>query len=354
MKLYKVCHSPNCGFKKNPPKERNCIMCGESLISTSTDKKAVENNKKPIGKVNKNKRNIVVAAMLLSVAGAGFYNLTRPVNLKAESTQELPTGVLRFWGPPCSEKLMHKAIAKELNKKNKFTALKTDVDSREPPEELIDRELSLILHEKWGFPHHRQKAAKKGIKLKGVPYALDGIAYIVDKKLQVAPHLSIKQLEQIYRGEITNWKEVGGEDMIIKPILLSGLGRNSLFLNFKGKLNPNMIYTQDRKKAIKDLHKNPGALFYTSATLAVAEKNIKIIPLKNKEGAIVPPVVDGKPNLTAFAKGVYPQIRTLFAIYREEDSKEGEMVKLFLDYLTSPEGQEIVKKANFVPLYIPL
>ena len=310
-----------------------------------------------------------VVATLTGVVGIGGYLLinqpqtrshhnpnldNRPVNLKAEATTEIPTGVLRFWGPPCSEELMLKKIAKALNQDNKFKALWTDIDSRDAISELIDKHTSLVLHEKSQFPQNRERAREEGTKLEGTPYALDGIAYIVNKKIQVAPYLTIEQLEKIYRGEITKWKEVGGEDLIIKPILLSGLGRNSLFLNFKGKLNPNMIYVQDRKKAIPALHKNPGALFYTSATLAVAEKNVKIIPLQNSEGVIVPPVVDNKPNQKAFSEGSYPQLRTLFAIYRKENNKEGEMVKTFINYLTSPEGQSIVKDAGFVPLYIPL
>lgn len=279
-----------------------------------------------------------------------------PFNLKAEATTEMPTGVIRFWGPPCSAELMLERVAKALNQDNNFKALWTNMDSRDAISELIDKQTSLVLHEKSQFPQHQERAREQGTRLEGIPYAVDGIAYIVNDKIRAASYLTIEQLEKIYRGEITNWKEVGGEDMIIKPILLSGLGRNSLFLNFKGKLNPNMIYVQDRKKAIPALHENPGALFYTSATLAVAEKNVQIISLQNSEGAIVPPVVDNQPNQKAFAEGSYPQLRTLFAIYRNEseNNKEGKMVKTFVNYLTSPEGQSMVKDAGFVPLYIPL
>ena len=278
------------------------------------------------------------------------------LSLKAEATIEMPTGVLRFWGPPCSEELMLNKVAKSLNKDNKFQALWMDIDSRDAISELIDKQTSLVLHEKSQFPQNKARAREKGVKLEGTPYALDGIAYIVNREIRVAPYLTIEQLEKIYRGEITNWKEVGGEDLIIKPILLSGLGRNSLFLNFKGKLNPNMMYVRDRKEAISSLHKNSGTLFYTSATLAAAEKNVNIIPLQNSEGLIVPPVVDNKPNQKAFSEGIYPQIRTLFAIYRKEQvtQKEGEMVETFVNYLISSEGQSIVKDAGFVPLYMPL
>ncbi len=375
MKKYQVCSSPDCGYKFNLPHRRHCKICGETLISLRTkQQERVDSNKsilKVNKKANKNKRNILVAVMLTSLAGTGLYYLNKPiVNLKAETpAQELPTGLLRFWGPPCSEKLMFKLIAKELNQKTDFRAILTDIDSRDALEELIDGQISLVLHEKSQFPHHQAKAEKAGVKLEGIPYALDGVAYIVNQKVEGVPYLTIEQLEKIYRGEITNWQDVGGPKLIIRPILLSGLGRNSLFLNFQGQLNPNMIYTDNRKKAITDLHDNPGALFYTSATLAAEEKNVKIIPLQNKHGDIVPPVIDGKPNQKAFVPPVidgkpnqkalleapYPQLRTLFAIKVVTKKRpEHKIVDSYINFLISPEGQSIVKYRGFVPLYIPL
>ena len=364
MKQYQTCN--HCGYAYSSPSAKNCELCGENL-NQSTNRYKANAKKKLIDQVNENKLNVIIVATLAAAIGLGFFNLTRPIGLQAGATKKLPHGVLRYWGPPCSERLMSEKIARAINKdkgsnknnEGKFKSLWADVDrNRDAIAELMDKQISIVLHEKGQFPHHQKRAKEKGVDLEGVPYALDGIAYIANRKIDNVEYLTIENLEKIYRGEITNWKEVGGEDKTITPILLSGLGRNSLFLNFRGKLNPNILYVEDRKTAMSDLKQNEGALFYTSATLAAQEKGVNIIPLRNEHGFIVSPVVDGKVNQTAFIDGSYPQIRTLFAIYRKDDrDKEHEMVKAFIDFLTSPEpeqGQSIVKEAGFVPLYLPI
>ncbi|MGL5951493.1 MAG: substrate-binding domain-containing protein, partial [Cetobacterium sp.] len=63
-----------------------------------------------------------------------------------------------------------------------------------------------------------QAAADKGLKLKEVVLGYDGITVIVNEnnKLQNVNHLD---LAKIFRGEITNWKELGGDDA--KIVVLS-------------------------------------------------------------------------------------------------------------------------------------
>ena len=357
MKPYKICHNPRCGYTYNSLHAHHCELCEEKLIP-STEQLKVEPNPQPSQKVIPKKKSIIAAILFLAAVGLGFSHLTSSFHRQAKATRKLPLGLLRYWGPPCSQRLISQEIARVISqkKKDKFKLLWIDVDrNRDAIAELRDHQISLVLHEKAQFPQYQEKAHQQGVNLKGIPYALDGIAYIVNNRLAPVRPLSIEDLEKIYQGEITNWKELGGEDRIIKPILLSGLGRNSLFLDFQGKLNPQMLYVQNRQKAMSVLKQQEGTLFYTSATLAAKEKGIKIIPLKNDNGEIISPVVEGKPNQEAIRNGSYPQIRTLFAIHREEaKDDERDMVHAFIDYLTSPEGQSLVKKAGFVPLYLPL
>ena len=56
-------------------------------------------------------------------------------------------------------------------------------------------------------------------KLVGTTVALDGIVMIVSKSNKISD-LSLEQIGKIYKGEITNWKEIGGADA---PIVLIGL-----------------------------------------------------------------------------------------------------------------------------------
>ena len=178
------------------------------------------------------------------------------------------------------------------------------------------------------------------------PFALDGIAYITNKATKNIS-LNIQQLQDIYEGKITNWKQVGGEDKKITPILLSGLGRNTLFLSLT-QLNPNTKYIEDRAEGMSLVEQEEGAIFYTSASLAATEQNVNIISLQNKDNQIVPPVIDGQAIQEAFQNGSYPQTRGMDAIQNQVQ----DMVHSFVNYLTSPQqGQSIVQESGFVPLY---
>lgn len=354
MKQYKICQ--NCEYSYNELRAENCELCGENLDQKRFKSKA-KSSKKPINVVSKNKNNqiktnLIAAAIVVFAGGAFLYNFTRSVAQTSEAVK-LPSGLLPYWGPPCSARLMSNKIAAEIKQDHpNFRLRLTDNDeNKDPIEELLDDQLFLVLSEKPFLDQHNKMAQKKGFKLTGTPYAIDGIAYITNKKTNVKS-LTIEQLKAIYEGKISNWQQVGGEDRKITPILLSGLGRNTLFLSL-GELSDSTRYVEDRKKAISIVKEQPGTLFYTSATLAAIEKDVNIISLKNQENQIVPPVINDMPNQEAFSSGLYPQTRMMYAIQKEGiDGPVQDMVDSFVAYLTSPDqGQPIVEKSGFVPLY---
>ena len=354
MKQYKICH--NCGYSYNELRAQNCELCGENLDQRRL-KSTASTPKKPISIVSKNKNNkiktnLIVSAILMLGMGAILYNFSRSI-AQTKEIVELPSGLLPYWGPPCSVRLMSKGIAAEIKQDHPNFRLRfTDNDeNKDPIEELLDDQLFLVLSEKPFLDQHNKMAQKKGVKLTGTPYAIDGIAYITNKNT-IVKSLTIEQLKAIYEGKISNWQQVGGEDRKIIPILLSGLGRNTLFLSL-GELSNSTRYVQDRKEAMSIVKKQPGALFYTSATLAAIEKDVNVISLQNQENQIVPPVINGMPNQEAFSSGQYPQTRMMYAIQKEGiNGPVQDMVNSFVAYLTSPElGQSVVEKSGFVPLY---
>ena len=352
MKQYKICQ--NCEYSYNDLRAKNCELCGESLDHKRLKSKA-NSSKKTINVVSKNKTiktNFIAAAIVVLGLGAFLYSFTRSTAQTSEAVQ-LPSGLLPYWGPPCSVRLMSNKIAAEIKQDHPNFRLRfTDNDeNKDPIEELLDDQLFLVLSEKPFLDHHNELAKKKGVKLTGTPYAIDGIAYITNKNTNVKS-LTIEQLKAIYEGKISNWQQVGGEDRKIIPILLSGLGRNTLFLSL-GELSNSTRYVQDRKEAMSIVKKEAGALFYTSATLAAIEKNINVISLQNQENQIVSPVINGMPNQKAFSSGQYPQTRMMYTIQKEGiNGPVQDMVNSFVAYLTSPElGQPIIEKSGFVPLY---
>lgn len=366
---YIVCSS--CGHDRNKLGSLVCSACGDSLVSSQSNEDS-ESKKKPIKIGSKNKVNTLISTgsvALLIVGGLGFYGLFRPMNSQfqaeaeteeiiAQNTPKL-SGLLRYWSPPCNEDLVSNHVAKALSNSGRFKILKIDIGTQGAIEALRKGNISVAILEKAPFHGEEMKAKKLGYKVKKKPISLDGVAYIVNRGKTGVKSLTVAQVEKIYRGQITNWKQVGGYDLVINPVLLSGKGRNSLTLNFNYKLNPNTEFVDNRKVAIREFHKHEGGLFYTSATLAAKEKGVDIISLENEDGEIVSPVVEvaGKkqPNRQAFVEGRYPHLRTLIAVWLEgENSDEQEIVDGVTGFLASTEGQKLVKKKGFVPLYIPL
>lgn len=366
---YIVCNS--CGHDRNRLDSLVCGACQESLISSHSNENA-ESKKKPIKTGSKNKVNTLISTgsvALLMVGGLGFYGLFRPMHSQfqaeaetkemiAQNTPKL-SGLLRYWSPPCNEDLVSNHVAKALSNDGKFKILKIDIGTQGAIEALRKGNISVAILEKAPFHQEEIKAQKLGYKVKKKPISLDGVAYVVNEGKTGVKSLTVAQIEKIYRGQITNWKEVGGKDLLITPVLLSGKGRNSLTLNFNHRLNPHTEFVKNRKIAIREFHKHEGGLFYTSATLAVKEKGVDIISLENEDGEIVSPVIEvaekKQPNRKAFVEGRYPHLRTLMAVWLEtENSDEQEIVEGVSGFLASPEGQKLVRKKGFVPLYIPL
>jgi phosphate transport system substrate-binding protein len=60
------------------------------------------------------------------------------------------------------------------------------------------------------------QAKERGFTLKQIPVAIDGIAFVVNPSLNI-PGLTLNQIKDIYTGKITNWRELGGEDLPIIP-----------------------------------------------------------------------------------------------------------------------------------------
>ena len=378
MEHYKYCEK--CGLP-NEPTAKNCELCGESLtleslILKTKDKNriAIERNETPNEYIYINSKNkggidllVYIGTILALIMGMIIFQYPSPIKLESQTeakteknkfdddkhyvAKNLPSAILRYSGPPCSMLLATTKITKEIASVNSSFILRpTDNDrTKSDIEELIDGQLSLIFSEKPFSDEERKKAHERGVLLKQNPIAIDGIAYITNKILPVN-NLTVDELEKIFEGEITNWQEVGSEDRIITPILLSGKGRNAIFLRLT-KLNPNTIYVKNRNEAMKAIREHPGSIFYTSSTLVKEDNTVNVIPLKNEVNNIISPVFNGQTNEISFVNGLYPQTRTLYVIYKQDDTQEQKIAQAFIEYLTSKEGQNVIKEAGFAPLY---
>jgi len=181
--------------------------------------------------------------------------------------------------------------------------------------------------------------------LKEFKIAVDGIAVIVNPANGVT-NLTMEQIKKIYTGEITDWKEVGGNEGRITVVSREeGSGTRGAFIELTGvevKEGDNKVdktvssaITQGSTGAVMTtVAGDPNAIGYASFGSSKGKNEIKMIS------------VDGKActeeNIYA---GEY-KISRPFLMLTNADPKG--LTKSFLDFILSPEGQDVVAKHGYL------
>lgn len=189
----------------------------------------------------------------------------------------------------------------------------------------------------------RQKMQENGKSVKEVIVAYDALAVIVNPSNAV-DKLTREQLEGIFTGKITNWKEVGGADEKIIPYAReTSSGTYEFFkeivLNNKNYMN-GIMSMPATGAIVQSISQTKGAIGYVG--LAYINNNVKAVRVSYDEGKnyVVPSVANAK-NET------YPIVRPLIYYY---ESKSEATVKPFIDYVLSTNGQKIVADIGFITL----
>jgi len=192
-------------------------------------------------------------------------------------------------------------------------------------------------------------AKQKGINPFEIKVALDGLAVVVNPANPVSK-LSLDQLADIFTGKITNWKEVGGKDE--KIVILSREVNSGTHVYFKehvlrkgnasGKeeFAPGALLLSSSQAIADEVSGNSAAVgYYGMGYISNKQKAISVAKNDKSEyiNSTIENVLDGK----------YPISRPLF-LYTNGEPKG--LIKKFVDYTLSKEGQDIVVKTDFVPV----
>ena len=192
------------------------------------------------------------------------------------------------------------------------------------------------------------EAQSKGVNPLEHIIARDAIAVIVNMENPVS-ELTLQQIADIYSGKITNWNEVGGEDRpIVKLSRETNSGTHVYFLETVlrlGNSDDKTLFSTDTlllpssEGIISEVRSNPNAIGYDG--LGYVPDDLKMIAIaKEAGGAYVLPAIDTVNDKT------YPIARDL---YMYTDGEPTGVVKEYLDWILSPEAQEIVAELGFVP-----
>ena len=194
-----------------------------------------------------------------------------------------------------------------------------------------------------------ETAKKNGFEPVEFIVANDAIAVIVHPQNPVSD-LTLEQVARIYKGEFNNWQELGGEDRpIVRLSRESNSGTHVYFLETVIRLGDSKdksIFSADTlllpssEGIIAEVSDNPNAIGYDG--LGYVTDEVKMVGLAPQAG--MPYII---PSAATVMNGDYPIARHLFMYTRGQPQGA---IKDYLDWILTPEAQEIVTSLGFVPV----
>ena len=181
------------------------------------------------------------------------------------------------------------------------------------------------------------------------PFAMDALVFVVNKNNPVES-LTIDQVQQIYTGQITNWSEVGGEDLEIVPFQRNAeAGSQTMFekLVMAGLplMDPPISWTADSMsgllEAVRSYDNSPSAIGYTVYYYAndmEMAKGLKVLAIDGVE-----------PSADAIRAGEYPFLNPYFVAIRE-DAEADSPTRILYDWVLGPDGQKLAELEGYVPV----
>lgn len=187
------------------------------------------------------------------------------------------------------------------------------------------------------------KFQEKQIQIEVKTIAVDALAVIVHPENKVE-QLTREQLEKIFIGEITNWKDLGGMDAPI--VVYSRENSSGTYEFFKEHVMNKKNYASTvlnmpaTGAIVQSVGQTKGAIGYIG--VAYLSSGVKALKVSYDEGKtfVAPSIATAKDK-------TYPIARPLYYIY---DVKIENKVKPFIDYCISPEGQKLVEEVGYIPL----
>ena len=174
-----------------------------------------------------------------------------------------------------------------------------------------------------------KSAEEKGADLEILPIGREAFVFFVNKDNPV-DGLTTQQIRSIYRGEITDWKEVGGASKKINPLTrVKGSGSQTMMEIF---MEGDMLASRD---PLAIFGGSVGYSFRYYLSGMVADGNVKML------------AVDGVyPDADNIRNGSYPISTDFYVVYRSDN--ENGNVKRLAEWLLSDEGQTMIEACGYV------
>jgi phosphate transport system substrate-binding protein len=186
----------------------------------------------------------------------------------------------------------------------------------------------------------KRLARSRGIKMNDYLIGFYGVAVIVSDQNPVKA-LTDAQVRDVFTGMVSNWKDVGGEDVPIQlyirdPVSGTHLGFREMAMGNKPYVNGAKALTR-YTETVDAARQDRAAIDYTSMNLA-EQRGVHAVTINKVQ-----------PTPTAVNEGNYPYSRTL-RLYTAKN-REPNAVKAFLRFVRSRAGQAILSEHGFVRVF---
>lgn len=180
------------------------------------------------------------------------------------------------------------------------------------------------------------------------PFATDALVFVVNEDNPV-DSLTTEQVRKIYTGQITNWKEVGGEDLDIIPFQRNSEAGSQTLME---KLVMDGLEMMDAPEAwvpdsmmglleaVREYDNSPSAIGYTVYYYAndmEMAKGLKVL------------TIDGvSPSAEAIQAGEYPFLNPYY-VAMAKDRPQDDPTHILYDWLLGPDGRRLAEELGYVP-----
>ena len=198
-------------------------------------------------------------------------------------------------------------------------------------------------------------AKEKGVELDVIPVVKEGFVFYVNANNPV-DSLTVEQIQKIYTGEITNWKEVGGNDediiayqrptnsgsqtgmlsLVMKDLPLMTAPKENLIDTMEAIINQVSSYDNGRNTIGYSYYYYATTMFETIN--AEVASNIKLLKINGVE-----------PNNKTIQDESYPFNTAYYIVINKADAEDAPS-RILANQMLSARGQKIVENAGYVPV----
>ncbi|MEK4285072.1 PstS family phosphate ABC transporter substrate-binding protein [Ureibacillus sp. FSL K6-0165] len=276
-----------------------------------------------------------------------FEENSKVVTLEEEATLQLSDSLPIMDGATALYPI-YSAIAQATYPKKEYDPYNSEVMVNTTPEayeNLINGKVDMIFVNE---PSQKQlqRAKEKGVELKLIPIGKEAFVFFVNQKNEV-DGLTLQQIKDIYSGKITNWKELGGknepirayqrpEDSGSQTSLQSLMGDTPIMDAPRENVASGMGEIISEVAQYRNFENAIGYTFRYYSQEMVGNNQIKLL------------AIDGvSPTKETIRSGEYPITGEFYIVTA---GTENPNVNKLIDWVLSPQGQQLIEKVGYVPI----